>query len=471
MSHYLYRNFARGAIVVLSGMMLFVPFCAAQVLQDHTQHEPPPPANETKINTKTTKRGPRALGVVEFLPGGQARLVPIALWIDGRYYDASLYAANPEPMALEPETVYEATDYGEPTGFFTVTTPQQVKGNWVAEGQWKAHAAMDEKVAQQKAKQPKPKEKSYDPNSDRPVLKRGGSSDSSSAGSGSPDAQSSASGTAAPSSPEPSDRPVLKKPNAPSSDTGTSAASSSAPATTVASSTPAQDENDPNRPTLRRGKAPQQATTSESSTSAVDKNIAAMDSAQGKLMATMAAIGHRSYPAISDAGTYETRSLLYAMNATERANKANQLRALALDEIAKFIAKRKTPALPKSATITSYDLRAYDLDYSSSPTFVLTAALPVEGAKALRGGEFDYYVTVVAREDINGIPIKIFSAVSDTNHLDSFPRMEMVDAVDADANGRGDLLFRQYSDVGISYGLYRVYPYDMQKVFEGGSAL
>ena len=66
------------------------------------------------------KRGPRALGVVEFLPGGKARLVPIALWIDGRYYDASLYAANPEPMALEPETVYEATDYGEPTGLFTV---------------------------------------------------------------------------------------------------------------------------------------------------------------------------------------------------------------------------------------------------------------------------------------------------------------------------------------------------------------
>jgi len=95
----------------------------------------------------------------------------------------------------------------------------------------------------------------------------------------------------------------------------------------------------------------------------------------------------------------------------------------------------------------------------------------VEGTKALRGGEFDYYVTVVAREDINGDPIKIFGLVSDTNHLDAFPRLEMVDAVDADANGRGDLLFRQYSDVGISYSLFRVYPYDMQKVFEGGSSL
>jgi hypothetical protein len=47
--------------------------------------------------------------------------------------------------------------------------------------------------------------------------------------------------------------------------------------------------------------------------------------------------------------------------------------------------------------------------------------------------------------------------------------MEIIDALDADANGRGDLLFRQYSDVAISYSLYRVYPYEMKKVFEGGS--
>ncbi len=91
------------------------------------------------------------------------------------------------------------------------------------------------------------------------------------------------------------------------------------------------------------------------------------------------------------------------------------------------------------------------------------------GAKAFGGGEFDYFVTFVAREDINGTPIKIFSLVSDSNHLDAYPRMEIIDAVDADANGRGDLLFRQYSDTGISYSLYRVFPYDMQKVFEGGS--
>ena len=130
--------------------------CGAQI-RDRTQHQPPPPGdnNQTQLNAKKAKRGPRAIAVVEFLPGGGARLVPVALWIDDRFYDASLYGANPEPMALEPETVYEATNYGESTGLFTVTTPEQVKGNWVAAGQWKPHRALDDRLAKQAASKPK----------------------------------------------------------------------------------------------------------------------------------------------------------------------------------------------------------------------------------------------------------------------------------------------------------------------------
>lgn len=190
-----------------------------------------------------------------------------------------------------------------------------------------------------------------------------------------------------------------------------------------------------------------------------------------KPVSAVAGPGRHSYPAVSDAGKYEMRSLLYAMGSSERVDRSQEMSALALDDIRKFIAQRKTPALPKAATITDYDLRGFDLDYTNSPTLVFTATLPVAGTKALRGGDFNYYVTVVAREDINGAPIKIFSSVTDSNHLDAFSRMEIIDAVDADANGRGDLLFRQYSDTGISYGLYRVYPYQMQKIFEGGSGI
>ena len=124
-------------------LLLATTLCAGQI-RDRTQH--PTSANDnnqSQINAKKTKRGPRAIAVLEFLPGGGARLVPIALWIDDRFYDASLYGANPEPMALEPETVYEATNYGESAGLFTVTTPEQVKGSWIATGQWKPYQPLD----------------------------------------------------------------------------------------------------------------------------------------------------------------------------------------------------------------------------------------------------------------------------------------------------------------------------------------
>ena len=144
---------------------------------------------------------------------------------------------------------------------------------------------------------------------------------------------------------------------------------------------------------------------------------------------------------------------------------------MAMDEVRKYASKHNGPPPPKTAIITDYDLRGFDLDYSNSATLVLSAKLPVAPAKATPAAEFDYFVTVVARVDVNGTPQKIFSVVSDSNHLDAYPRMQIIDAVDADANGRGDLLFRQYSDTGISYALYRVFPYQMEKIFEGGAGM
>ena len=471
----------------MAATLLGVSFCGAQI-RDRTQHQQQTSTdnNQSQINAKKTKHGPRALAVLEFLPGGGARLVPVALWIDDRFYDASLYGANPEPMALQPETVYEATNYGESTGLFTVTTPEQVKGSWVGAGQWKPELPLDKKLAKQAAKQAKPT-LSDNPADDRPVLRRaagssGSSSSDSSSNSGSSQTPSSSStnssaSNTAPNPNGPSDRPTLKKPSSDTSSAapGETAASSPSPSANTASASPAAtsspDESDPNRPTLHRGKPAAPAATAE------PKPVRASPSAtpttapqpQAKLVAALNSPGRHSYPAVSDATPHESRSLLYVMNTAERETKSGQLTALAIDEIRKFIAQRKTPALPKNAAITDYDLRAFDLEFSNSPTFVLTATLPVATAKALGGGAFSYFITLVAHEDINGAPIKIFSSVTDSNHLDSFARMEIIDALDADANGRGDLLFRQYSDIAVSYSLYRVYPYEMKKVFEGGS--
>jgi hypothetical protein len=541
--------------------MAALVLCTAGVaqLRDRIEHKRVDEDQSQTQSKKPGKRGPRAIGVIEFLPKGGARLVPVALWMDGRYYDASFYGANPAPMALQPETLYQAMSYGEPTGWFTVTTPEQVNGAWVAEGQWKPQqGTFDTKVAQQAVKQGKKKAPSPisddsgppvlrrspssgssestsssgnaggetttasggnnpppgNDNSDRPVLRNSSPPSSGSSSSGStrptlgPDTSPSDSNSA--SAPVPpvsstddndSDRPVLRKPSSPSPASSSSSSDSTRPTLGDASPANAQaptappspvsspDENDPDRPALQRGKP--SAPPSTSATAAVKTSQSASTTTATKTAtaspkastATNQPQSGRTYPAISDAGNYEIRSLLYAMTPAEKEERGRPMLALALDAVRNYRSKRqqentvakpagktaaKTPAKPENLTVGDYDLRAFDLDFSNSPTLVLTAKVAAPTDKA-GGFAFDYFVTVVARVDINGEAQKVFSSVTDNNHLDAFPRLEIIDAVDADANGRGDLLFRQHSDSSVSYALYRVYPYQMVKVFEGGS--
>jgi len=487
---------------------LLLPGFSTAQLRDRT--EPPRvDQDQSQSNKKPDKRGPRAIAVVEFLPGGGARLVPVALWINDRFYDASLYGSNPEPMALQPDTLYQAMNYGEPTGWFTVTTPRQVNGNWVADGQWKPQqGSLDSKIAEQAAKQPKKKGQSLgSDDSGPPVLRRAPSSGSSesepepsSGNQGSTPASSGGSSTSSsgsappPPSSDDSDRPTLKN-SAPSSSTTSSRPTlSDATPQANAPSSPASppDENDPDRPVLHRGKPVAQSGNSTTATAASKPSASKAASPAAAALALKASANvptppppGRAYPAISDAGNYQARSLLYPLTPAEKEDKAQPMLALAMDEVRKFASKgapaapaktpakapAKAPTRPQSFVITDYDLRAFDLDFSNSPTLVLTAKVPATAAKPAGSGVFDYFVTVVARLDPNGQAQEIFSSVTDSTHLDAYPRLEIIDAVDADANGRGDLLFRQHSDTGISYSLYRVYPYQMVKVFEGGAGM
>ena len=98
-----------------------------------------------------------------------------------------------------------------------------------------------------------------------------------------------------------------------------------------------------------------------------------------------------------------------------------------------------------------------------------------------RGPAFEDFLNLVGRDavdavadaDVGVLPEEQVAAPIGVgiDCIDQFHSREGIEAVDADANGRGDLLFRQYSDVGITYGLYRVSPYQIEKIFEGGSSL
>ena len=552
-SQYLYRKTRNQAIAVL--LVLSLGAIASAQIRDRTEHQRANQDQPQAQSKKPAKRGPRAIGVIEFQPKGDARLVPIALWMDGKYYDASFYGANPEPMALQPETLYEAMNYGQPTGWFTVTTPKQINGNWVADGKWRPESAFDVMQAHQAAKQPKQKPRSpidddsgppvlrrapssgspesssngesttgssggtsnasasnapqtSSDDADRPTLKNSSPSSSSSDDSGRPTVKSSSpsSSSSSTASNDDSDRPTLKNSSPPTVSATTSSrptlggdtseTNAQPPTMTPTTQAPSPDENDPNRPTLQRGKPTAQASTNASVATTAPKITPAKappknvpPPAPTLSNAPPAPEPGHAYPAISDAGVYEVRSLMYPMTQAEREERGRPMLALALDEVRSYHNKRlqalTTPKAPAKApvkasaktaakapdlTVSNSDLRAFDLDFSNSPTFVLTAKVSAPSAAA-PGGQFDYFVTLVARVDINGQVQKVFSSVTDNNHLDAFPRMEIIDALDADANGRGDLLFRQHSDSGISYALYRVYPYQMVKVFEGGAGI
>jgi len=550
--------------IAVSIVLSFCAIAPAQ-LRDRTEHQPVDQGQPQSVGKKPAKRGPRAIGVVEFLPKGGVRLVPIALWMDGKYYDASFYGANPEPMALQPETLYEALNNGEPTGWFTVTTPKQINGNWVADGKWRTETAFDVMQAHQASKQPKPKSraptdddggppvlrrapgsgspetsnssqgtagstsgtstsasnapKTSSDDSDRPTLKNSSPSSSSNDDSGRPTLKNSSpassssttanddssrptlksSSPSASASSDDSDRPTLKNSSPPSNASSrpalgsdTSEGNAQPPTAPPPAPTSSPDENDSDRPTLQRGKpAAQPSTKAPSATTArITKAKAApnVTTAQSPKSAgsTMSSQSAKAYPAISDAGVYETRSLTYPMTAAEREERGQPMLAMAVEEVRNYYSKRqqaqavpkptskapgKTAARPPDFVVSEYDLSAFDLDFSNSPTFVLTAKVPAPSDQTSATGPLDYFVTLVARVDINGQVQKVFSSVTDKNHLDAFPRLEMIGALDADANGRGDLLFRQYNDGSINYGLYRVYPYQMVKIFEGGAGI
>jgi len=76
-------------------------------------------------------------------------------------------------------------------------------------------------------------------------------------------------------------------------------------------------------------------------------------------------------------------------------------------------------------------------------------------------------VTLVVKVDMYGDLRKLSAIVTDTNHLDQTPRLELIDAVDADGDGRGELLFRQVTDAGNAWGVYRAGADELFPLFEG----
>ena len=147
------------------------------------------------------RTGPRAISVLEMDAKGHARMVPVTILYQDRYYDASQYQSNPVPMVLEPGNVYDVLQANMPIGLFTTGEPRQVRGMWISLGKWKEKGAEPE---------PKPAKVEVTVADDKggPVLKRHRGTDSSSDSK----ADSKTSSKPSDSGPDDPDRPTLKRP-------------------------------------------------------------------------------------------------------------------------------------------------------------------------------------------------------------------------------------------------------------------
>jgi hypothetical protein len=75
------------------------------------------------------------------------------------------------------------------------------------------------------------------------------------------------------------------------------------------------------------------------------------------------------------------------------------------------------------------------------------------------------YVTLVAQPDLYGGIIVLFKNVTDAAHMDEKPRMRLVDAVDAMADNRGELLFELRGKTQRQFALFRVLRGSAEQLF------
>jgi hypothetical protein len=411
----------------------------------------------------------RAVGVLEWTgESGKpkfSRLVPITVFDGQELQDGSVYLARPQPLAVEGGVEYVLQEDGKRIGLFDIDNSGQEQGSWVGLGSWKPMPQPKVKPAAELAKTDLD-----DEGSDHPVLHRKhGSSDSKSGSSGS------GGGTA----PEDPDRPTLHKKS--SSDGSGSSGDSSASdpdRPTLHKSSTSEDTSttqaeDPDRPKLKKTKEKKSAPETgyvESAGADTDPDRPRLLRGKrggdgGTVAPTLMGLppDMNQTVAVSDAQNGPEHPWDYSWaNPDDQARMKAQLEdlargALGLNTPPPPAPKRKTGTKTKAKPVqpapppplTDEQFRVFELAYGSGATLVLTAHTdgPLVQQK---------FVTLIAQPDLYGSLLVLFKSVTDGSRLDETPRMRLIDAVDAMADNRGELLFELRGETQRQFALYRV---------------
>jgi hypothetical protein len=516
-SKILYR--AAGLVAALAIVSVFATFSQAQ------EEIPQITVGERKAEKKKDT-GPRAIAVVQLRDNGKASLVPVAILINGKFWDATAYKADPIPMALEPGTVYEAERTGNSVGLFTVSTALHSNAvnsttPWLGTGNWLpgapdivAHAPAKVEnvpVGIDTGDQPPRLTKNPDASNPAPAATQ-------------PPSSTKSSPQPPPQSSDPDAPPRLKKPDSSISDSSQTAQNQTpqnqtAPASTPSApnstapttgSKPADAKSDAKsadakpseppgpasdsgagesgHPRLRRGKAVAEPADEEIPGYSKVGSAPAKSSPR---VATAADQDHLQFiPAVSDASGPQPRAFTFEWLKDEEPEKRQQMVILAKEQLRVYLdarAKARTAASAKPAAQGSHHAAArpakfdpilentqmvtYDLWNSNQPIIVFSteAHLPPPPAGTPHSetdAELHYSVMLVAYPDIYNNLHKLYVGVTDRFHLDLTPRLDLIDAVDADGDGRGELLFKETSDAGPGWILFRANGDKLWKMFD-----
>lgn len=330
------------------------------------------------------------------------------------------------------------------------------------------------------------------------------------------------------------DRPTMKRQtnstdpatsSSPASTQQTSTQQTKASTTDTASDVPLTSANDPDRPKLKRGK-PTELPQIEPTRAKDDPDRPVMHHESGakataakqesipvppRVLDRGPLIGEsnegepvlrrtRTYEAVavSDATPEQPNVFRYKMPESQKEELKAKLDGLAQDEVDKYLksigrgkasaetqnstpkpaaktASKKRTAAPapeeRKSEFAETQFEVLDLSHRNDPVLVFSGrertATP---AGATAGETQDVYITYVARVGYEGNPQGIFRSVTVNDRLDVTPKLELIDAVDAEGKGFGDLLFRRVADDGAVFAIYRVDFDRMTELFHGGTA-
>jgi hypothetical protein len=474
-------------------LLVAVAACASFVAAGAWAQEERPQImpGERKVPLKKDA-GPRALGLLQLGTDGKTSLVPIAILMNGKFWDATAYKASPIPMALESGTVYEIERAGNSLGLFTVGSAlHSIAANaqtpWIATGKWLPAGTETIKTTLKAESAPVGIDTSDQP----PRLTRN------------PQQQAPPASPAPPSPPTPgqgsSDEPPrLTKPAPPAATAPTPSAppAESKPGEAKPPDHPKEPAKEPdtnsgaseaNRPRLRRGK-PTEALPDED-VPGYAKLDAVLSASAAKSVATTPAPAPGSVqliPAISDADGPEPHSYAFEWLKDEEGERRQQMTALAKQELRAYLDAQAKARIPAKTTKSHAQRRgasnnspepvlengrmaAYDLWNNNQPVLVFSAEAHLPPPPVGTPGsseQLQYSIVIVAYPDIYNNLHKLYVGVTDKYHLDIRPRLELIDAVDADGDGRGELLFREISDVGSGWVVYRATADTLWRMFD-----